>query len=79
MENVDRLVRGVPMRGQAVQVRMNSAHFASKGDMYLFGLLVDRLFASFASLNSFTELQITDENTEETYTFGINAGDKPLI
>ena len=75
----DRLVQGIVMRGQTINMRVNSSHFASKGDMYMFGLLADKLFASFASLNSFTELNMTDENTEETYEFPVRTGDKPLI
>jgi type VI secretion system protein ImpG len=79
VSNVDRLVRGVPMRGQGIHIRLSSSHFSSKGDMYLFGLLADKLFASFASLNSFTELTLTDDNSEETYAFPVAVGDKPLI
>jgi type VI secretion system protein ImpG len=75
----DRLIQGIVMRGQSISIRVNSAHFASKGDMYMFGLLVDRLFASFASLNSFTEVEMTDENSDESYRFPIKTGDKPLI
>jgi type VI secretion system protein ImpG len=75
----DRLVQGIAMRGQTIELRVNSMHFASRGDMYMFGLLADKLFASFASLNSYTELVMTDENTDETYEFQVKTGDKPLI
>lgn len=75
----DRLFSGVAMRGQSINVKVNSSHFASKGDMYMFGLLIDKLFASFASLNSFTELSLTDVTSDETYSFKAKTGDKPLI
>ncbi len=79
VEPCDRLVKGVSLRGQSINVRVNSSHFASKGDMYMFGLMMDKLFASFASLNSFTELCMTDENSEENYLFPARTGAKPLL
>jgi len=76
---VDRLVSGVPMRGQSINLRVNPANFAGTGDMYLFGALMDRLFASFASINCFTEFSLTDEATDETYRWQARLGDRPLI
>ena len=75
----DRLVGGIPLRGQAVQVSVDAASFASIGDMYLFGMLLDRLMASFASLNCFTEFSLIDSATNEVYRWPIRAGDRPLI
>jgi len=75
----DRLVKGIAMRGQTIKVTINASHFSSKGDMYLFGLLMDYLFSSFASLNSFTELVMTDETSDETYRFQAKAGARLLI
>lgn len=75
----DRLIGGVPMRGQAINIRVNPANFAGTGDMYLFGALLDRLFASFASINCFTEFSLTDEATDEVYRWGARLGERPLI
>jgi len=75
----DRLVNGIPIRGQEVQVTVDSANFTSVGDMYLFGMLLDRLMGSFASLNCFTEFSLIDSNTDEVYRWPIRAGDRPLI
>lgn len=79
VEVCDRLVSGVPMRGQSIIVRVNPANYAGTGDMYLFGVLLDRLFASFSSINCFTEFCMVDEATEEIYTWPIRIGDRPLI
>ena len=79
VSSCDRLVDGIPMRGQAIQVSLNSTSFSSQGDMYLFGMLLDRVLASFASLNCFTEFSLVDSNTEEAYHWPIRAGDRPLI
>lgn len=79
VEACDRLVGGVPMRGQAINVRLNPSNFAGSGDMYLFGVLLDRLFSSFASINCFTEFSMTDESSEETFSWKTRIGDRPLI
>ena len=75
----DRLVNGIPMRGQEVQVTVDAGNFTSIGDMYLFGMLLDRLMGSFASLNCFTEFSLVDSTTDEVYRWPIRAGDRPLI
>ena len=75
----DRMIKGVPMRGQEVQVTVDASNFVSKGDMYLFGMLLDRLMGSFASLNCFTEFSLVDSTTDEVYRWPIRAGDRPLI
>lgn len=79
VEVCDRLVTGVPMRGQSITVRINPANYAGTGDMYLFGVLLDHLFASFASINCFTEFSLVDTASEEVYTWPIRIGDRPLI
>jgi type VI secretion system protein ImpG len=75
----DRLIRGIPMRGQEVKVTVNASNFTSTGDMYLFGLMLDRLIGSFASLNCFTEFSLVDSNTNEVYSWPARMGDRPLI
>lgn len=75
----DRLVGGISMRGQAINITVDPSGFISTGDMYLFGMLLNHLMASFASLNSFTEFSLTDSATEEVYSWPIRSGDRPLI
>ena len=67
------------MRGQTIQVTVDARHFTSNGDMYLFGMLLDRLMASFASLNCFTEFSLLDSSTDEVYQWPIRVGDRLLI
>ena len=75
----DRLIGGIPMRGQSISVTLNPSNFVSKGDMYLFGMLLDRVMSSFASLNCFTEFSLVDSSTDEVYRWPVRAGDRPLI
>jgi type VI secretion system protein ImpG len=79
VEPCDRLVGGISMRGQAIQVTLNGRQFTSAGDMYLFGMLLDRLMASFASLNCFTEFSLVDDSSAAVYRWPIRAGDRLLI
>jgi len=75
----DRLVSGISMRGQTVQVTVDSASFECPGDMYLFGMVLDRLMGSFASLNCFTEFTLVDATSAEVYQWPLRVGDRPLI
>jgi type VI secretion system protein ImpG len=79
VEACDRLIRGVPMRGQSIKAKLNPDNFACKGDMYLFGMLLDYLFGSFASLNCFTEFTMIDELSDESYVWPLRLGERPLI
>jgi type VI secretion system protein ImpG len=79
VKGCDRLVGGVSMRGQAINISVNPANFISTGDMYLFGMLLNHLLGSFASLNSFTEFSLTDSASAEVYSWPIRVGDRPLI
>lgn len=75
----DRLVAGIPMRGQGINIRVNPENFAGTGDIYLFGVVLNQLFASFASINCFTEFSLTDDTNEETYRWQARLGERPLI
>ncbi len=75
----DRLVGGISMRGQSVEITVDSSSFVCLGDMYLFGMLLDRLMGSFASLNCFTEFSLVDSTTAEIYLWPLRMGDRPLI
>jgi type VI secretion system protein ImpG len=67
------------MRGQSVNVVVDPSGFISAGDMFLFGMLLNHLMSSFASLNSFTEFSLINSATEEAYSWPIRTGGRPLI
>jgi type VI secretion system protein ImpG len=79
VKGCDRLIKGVAVRGQAINVIVNPVNFISTGDMYLFGMLLNHLLGSFSSLNSFTEFSLTDSASAEVYSWPIRVGDRPLI
>ncbi|MBI4702752.1 MAG: type VI secretion system baseplate subunit TssF [Deltaproteobacteria bacterium] len=75
----DRLYRGAPVRGIATEIELDENGFAGEGDMYLFASLLDRMFASYVSLNSFTKLTVTGAGTRAVYTWDPKSGSVTLI
>lgn len=75
----DRLVRGQMMRGRQLSIKADGANFASYGDLYLFGTILDRFLASYSSINSFTQCTLEDQHTGETYRWPMRIGDRLLL
>lgn len=76
---VDRLVKGMVMRGQEIRLRISPDQFASPGDAFLFGMIMDRFLAGYASINCFTRLRVEDTLKGEVYQWPLRLGDHPLI
>jgi len=75
----DRLFGGSLIRGQAIRTSLRQDYFASAGDMYLFGSLLDRVLATFATLNSFSAFTLVDEQTGNLYSWPARLGKRALI
>lgn len=67
------------LRGQRVRIHYHSDHFAGPGDAYLFGCLLDYLVASLATLNTFTVLEMADEQSGAVTTWPKRLGLKTTI
>ena len=74
----DTLVRGVLVRGQEITLTARKDHFASLGDLLLFGTVLDRFFSEYSSLNSFTRLRVKEMISGETFAWPEKAGGRPL-
>lgn len=72
VSNTERLVRGYLVRGQKVTLEVDGTGFASNGDMFLFGELLNKVFSQFSDINSFVELSIINENTGEQLSWQPN-------
>ena len=75
---IDRLLSGYMMRGQEITIRLRQDGFASIGDMFLFGSVMDYFIGVYSSMNCFTQFTIEDSITGETYTWPPRIGDRPL-
>ena len=75
---VDRLVSGYMMRGQEIRIKLRQDNFASPGDMFLFGSVMDWFLGVYSSMNCFTKLTVEESITGEIYSWPPRIGDRPL-
>ncbi len=75
----DRLVSGLPMRGREIKVKMRQDCFASQGDLFLFGCVLDQFLGGYASINAYTRLIIEEVLKGDLYQWPARLGDHPLI
>ncbi|KEA65273.1 Protein ImpG/VasA [Marinobacterium lacunae] len=75
----ERIIRGMPIRGLKTELELDQKYFASEGDLYLFGAVLNCFFALYASINSFHELVVINAHNKERYTWDIQVGQQPLI
>lgn len=59
------LLRGYLVRGQHITLTVDGSGFASMGDMYLFGELLNNLYTQFTDVNSYTKFSLINDNTGE--------------
>lgn len=64
---VDRLFKGVPVRGLATTLWINPAPFVCEGEIYLLGTVLSHFFALYASINSFHCLKIINTESQEAW------------
>ena len=75
----DRLVSGILMRGRDILLDVRQDHFASQGDLFLFGSVLDHFLSSYASINTYTRLMIKELREGKVYQWPARLGDHPLI
>jgi type VI secretion system protein ImpG len=77
-EHVDRLHRGLPVRGVRTELTMNPEGYVGEGDLFLFASVLNEFFALYASLNSYHELRV--QSTQgEVYKWTPRMGQQPLL
>ncbi|KOY60581.1 hypothetical protein AM629_18505 [Photorhabdus heterorhabditis] len=67
LENIpmDRLDKGVPVRGHQLILTLNPDCYVNQGEMYQFSLVVMRLMTSFISMGAFLMMKVIDARTGE--------------
>ncbi|EAR57223.1 hypothetical protein SKA34_05685 [Photobacterium sp. SKA34] len=76
---IERIIKGLPVRGLLSELVLNEEAFSSEGDLYLFGSVLSRFFSLYASINSFHELIVINSVNQERYSWGTQTGLQPLI
>lgn len=74
-----RLVNGAPVRGAQTRVELQEEKFASEGDVFLFGCVLDDLLADHISLNAFNQLVVRLEPSQGEYQWPARAGSKTIL
>lgn len=76
--HVDRLYRGLPVRGLRTELTINPEGYVGEGDLFVFASVLNEFFALYASLNSYHELRV--ESTQgEVYQWTPRMGLQPLL
>ncbi|MDU8924534.1 type VI secretion system baseplate subunit TssF [Pasteurellaceae bacterium LIM206] len=76
---IDRLFKGIPIRGLQSTLYIKLSGFTSEGDMFLFGSVLSQFFALYASVNSFHKLKIVNIDNQEVYEWPIQIGQHVLM
>ncbi|HMA93252.1 MAG TPA: type VI secretion system baseplate subunit TssF [Polyangiaceae bacterium] len=74
-----RLHRGAAVRGISVEIELDESGFAGEGDLYLFGAVLNRLFASYVPINSFAATTVTGLTTRARTEFPPSWGGVEII
>jgi type VI secretion system protein ImpG len=67
------------LRGRLIDLRLNSAGFAGLGDLYLFASVLHRFLASYAAINTYTELKVSDTLGKDEYQWPARLGSRQLL
>ncbi|MPQ87114.1 type VI secretion system baseplate subunit TssF [Pseudomonas sp. MAFF 730085] len=75
---VDRMYRGLPIRGLRVDLNIDANGFAGQGDLFVFASALNEFFALYANLNSYHELRVTSTQGD-VYLWPPRMGQQPLL
>lgn len=76
---VDRLFKGVPVRGLATTLWIRPDPFICEGEIYLLGTVLSHFFALYASINSYHCLKIINTESQEAWEWQEKRGQHALI
>jgi type VI secretion system protein ImpG len=76
--HVDRLHRGLPVRGLRTELTIDPEGYIGEGDLFVFASVLNEFFALYASLNSYHELRVKSTQGE-VYQWTPRMGLQPLL
>ena len=77
-QHVDRLHRGLPVRGLRTELTIDAQGYIGEGDLFVFASVLNEFFALYASLNSYHELRV-NSTQGEVYQWPPRMGLQPLL
>jgi len=75
----ERLFRGAIVRGVNIEVDVDEAGFLGDGDVFLFSAILDRLYASYVSINAFSKTTVTTTGTKLRFAWPARSGNVALL
>lgn len=78
IENEDRLIKGMVVRGEKITLTVNKDAFASMGDVVIFGSVIDEFFSRYSSINAYVRLCLNEAISGESFTWMPRIGKKTL-
>jgi type VI secretion system protein ImpG len=67
------------MRGRQISLLLHRDGFAGAGDLYIFSSVLHQFLASYAALNTYTELTVSDTSGKDQYQWPARLGSRPLL
>lgn len=75
----ERLFRGRLLRGRLLNLTLDPAGFESDGDLFVFANSLERFFAQYANINTYSRLHLTVAGTGWSHQWPPRLGEKQLI
>ncbi|NBA94151.1 type VI secretion system baseplate subunit TssF [Pseudomonas sp. R5(2019)] len=76
---LDRLFKGLPIRGTRTVISLDQDGFSCEGDLYLFGTVLSHFLSLYASISSFHVLEAINKTNQEHYAWPMRSGIQSLI
>jgi type VI secretion system protein ImpG len=67
------------LRGRSIDLRLNSDGFVSAGDLHIFSSVLHCFLASYAAVNTYTELKVSDTLGKDEYQWPARLGSRQLL
>ena len=75
----DIIHHGATYRGMEIELQVEQDRFAGEGDMHLLAMVLNHFFSTYASVNAFTRLSVTDKSRGAIYRWPAMLGSQPLL
>jgi type VI secretion system protein ImpG len=75
----ERIYRGAAIRGVDIHVEVDESGFSGDGDMFLFGSVLERIFAEYVSINSYSRTRIKGVTTNQEFSWPARSGNQTLL
>ncbi|MFG0831990.1 type VI secretion system baseplate subunit TssF [Aeromonas bivalvium] len=76
---VDRLVKGMPVRGLKSVLSIRQSAFGNEGELYLFSTVLAHFLSLYASVNAFHLLEVVNLDNKECYKWPVQIGQHSLM